>query len=198
MSLYESRTCWKGPDGSWKPESGGHYERAQVKDLKEFIGWDSLKNLVDESLKTPYYSKPHPFLSPEYREAKRREICQTDKAIQATAFLTGARISEVLMAHADNFAVEGEFLICKDLPVLKRFRKIASSVEYLDKPESGETVPKEYTWSKTYESFVKIKWVTEPKIELRGEFPIPLWEPFTDTLTERIREAKPGPGGLRW
>jgi len=71
MSLYESRTCWKGPDGSWKPESGGHYERAQVKDLKEFIGWDSLKTLVDESLKTPYYSKPHPFLSPEYREAKR-------------------------------------------------------------------------------------------------------------------------------
>lgn len=198
MTLYETRTCWKGPTGSWKPEQGGHYERAKVKDLKEFIGWESLKNLIDESLKTPYYSKPHPFLSDQYREEKRREICQTDKAIQVTAFLTGARISEVLMAHADNFAIEGEFLICKDLPVLKRFHKVASEIEYLDKPEAGEIVPKEYTWSKQYGSFVKIKWLTEPKIELREEFPIPTWEPFIDTLMERIKNAEPGPGGYRW
>jgi integrase len=197
-NLYTERTCWRGTDGSWRPEHGGHYERAKVKDLKEFIGWELLKDLIDESLKTRYFEKPHPFLTDEYREAKRREICLTDRAIQATAFLTGARISEVLMAHADNFSVEGDFLICKDLPVLKRFHKVASEIEYLDKPESGETIPKEYTWSKQYGAFVKIKWVTEPKIELREEFPIPLWEPFIDTLEKRIREAKPGPGGFRW
>lgn len=197
-NLYESRTCWKGPSGSWKAELGGHYERAKVKDLKEFIGWEPLRALIEESLKTPYYSRPHPFLTDSYREEKRREICLTDKAIQVTAFLTGSRISEVLMAHAENFNVEGEFIICKDLPVLKRFRKVASEIEYLDKPENNAVIPKEYTWSKQYGSFVKIKWVTEPKIELREEFPIPTWEPFTDTLLTRIKNAEPGPGGYRW
>ncbi|MCX6648957.1 MAG: hypothetical protein NTV61_06160 [Candidatus Bathyarchaeota archaeon] len=193
LNLYTGRTCERGLDGKWI-----HYERARVKDLKEFTGWESLGALIDESLKTPYYSRPHPFLSDSYREEMRREICQTDKAIQATAFLTGARISEVLMAHADNFSVEGDFIICKDLPVLKRFSKIASEVEYLDKPNAGEIVPSGYVWSKTYGAFVKIKWVTEAKIETREDFPIPLWEPFTDTLMERIRDAKPGPGGFRW
>jgi hypothetical protein len=193
MSLYESRTCEKDSTGKWI-----HYQRAKVQDLKGFVGWDSLNSIIEESLKTQYYSKPHPFLSDSYREEKRREICQTDKAIQVTAFLTGSRISEVLMAHSDNFSVEGDFLICKDLPALKRFHKVASEVEYLDKPESGEIIPSGYTWSKPYGAFVKIKWVTEPKIELREEFPIPLWEPFIDTLEERIREAKPGPGGYRW
>jgi len=193
LNLYTGRTCERGLNGKWIV-----YERARVKDLKEFIGFNSLKTLIDESLKTPYYSRPHPFLSNSYREEKRREICQTDKAIQATAFLTGSRISEVLMAHADNFSVEGDFIICKDLPVLKRFSKIASEVEYLDKPGGGEIIPKGYTWSKTYGAFVKIKWVTDARLDIREDFPIPLWEPFIDILEERIREAKPGPGGYRW
>ena len=192
-NLYAGRTCERGLNGKWL-----HYERAKVKDLKKFVGWESLSALIDESLKTPYYSRPHPFLSDSHRETMRREICQTDEAIQATAFLTGARISEVLMAHADNFNTEGDFLICKNLPVLKRFNKTASQVEYLSRPNAGEIIPKGYVWSKTYGAFVKINWVTTAKVESREDFPIPLWEPFTDILLKRIEEAKPGPGGYRW
>jgi hypothetical protein len=190
---YQLRTCEKAPDGKWI-----HYERQRVEQIKEFVGWDTLFLLALEAEKTLYYHQPHPFLSATYREEKRREICRTDKALQAAAFLTGSRISETLMAHAGNFDVEGDFLICKELPVLKRFTKTASKIHYLDKPESGEIIPKNYTWSKPYGAFVKIEWVTEPKIQLREEFPIPLWEPFVDILQERIREAKPGPGGYRW
>lgn len=194
-NLYSERTCIRGEEG-WI-----YYKRESVITLPGFIGFKTLSQLMEEALKTNYYSKPHPFLDPAYREQRRREICQMDQALLATSFLLGGRISEVLMAHIENFTFEDQFIVVKGLPTLKRFKKTATSTEILDRPESGQIIPKGYTWSSTYGAYVKNVWVTEAKLEEREDFCIGLWEPYVNILLEWIREATkkpPGEGGYKW
>ena len=147
-------------------------------------------------MKTRYYEKPHPFLSDEYRLEKRDYLRQFDMALIVTTFLTGGRISEVLMSHADNFIIEDEYIRVTGLPLLKRLKKKQTTVDVLDSPPKGSLEGK-YRYSKTYDAFISIGWETEPEIGTREDFPIPRWEPFVNIMMNWIKQTE-GQGGYRW
>ena len=47
----------------------GPRRRGVFKDVKEgFIGWNPIVHIAEESMNTPYYLRPHPFLTAEWRE----------------------------------------------------------------------------------------------------------------------------------
>jgi len=102
------------------------------------------------------------------------------------------------MSHAENFSVEDDFIRVNGLPLLKRLERKNSKVEVLDILPSDGVIPPGYRWSSRYEGYVKTGWTTEPKIGTRADFPIPRWEPGTDTLINWINQAEEAPGGYRW
>lgn len=116
------------------------YYRLNVKDyIEEFVGWKNLTALITHSGD----SRNQTFFS--------------------TLFLTGGRVSEVLQLQDSNFIVnetEG-VIICRDMPLLKRYKKIGK----ISSPE--EPGP---------------KWKTEKLIMKRKPFPILLKEPLTQNL----------------
>lgn len=154
-------------------------ERMSVdEDILEFCGWNFLARLINECENTPY----------QYSVEKHR---RRDRALVVTAFLTGGRISEVLMLRKSNFEFQDERIIVKDMALLKRFKK---TKEYLDMVEGKEqpTGPYGhlYHWSHKYEAWIKRRFDTKPVVKIREEFPIPYFEPLTTITVEWIKEAK--------
>ena len=96
-SIYQSTSNRKNFDGSWED-----YDKTSVTDVP-FMGREVMVGLLAVGLETPYYNKKHPFMDLETRMRLRRELCFRDTSLVAAAMLTGGRINEVLMLHADNF-----------------------------------------------------------------------------------------------
>jgi len=106
-------------------------------DVKEFCGWDYLMRII--------------------KRARKGE----ERALIATLFLTGGRVSEVLQLRRDHFDLSNEkVILVKGMPVEKRFRKV------------GE-----------YKIGGKVKWDTVKEFDERT-FPIMRSEPLVPTLLE--------------
>lgn len=74
-------------------------------DVQEFCGWPELMRII-------HSAKPG-----------------RDQALIAATFLTGGRISEVLLLKRGNFDLSNkEILIVKSMPVLKRFKKVGERI----------------------------------------------------------------------
>jgi len=118
--------------------------RGVARDIEEFPGWPTLLELT--------------------------EACETrlERAFIATLFLTGSRVSEALQLRGTNFEPleEEGLIICRNAPLLKRYRKLGVN------PDGG--------------------WVTEAVETYRRPFPILLAEPLTPYLLERLMEAGAG------
>ncbi|TET20620.1 site-specific integrase [Candidatus Bathyarchaeota archaeon] len=152
------------------------YTRMSVdEDVEEFCGWEFLTRLTNECDNTLYR-----FLPDKFRKR--------DKALVATAFLTGGRISEVLMLRRSNFEFQEERIVVKDMALLKRYEKIR---EYLDvrdeKPEGAFSDLYHYSYKR--EAWVKRTFDTKPIVKIRKDFPIPYFEPLTPIMVEWVKDA---------
>ena len=191
---YQNKKAKRNPDGTWE-----HFSRSKVTDLREFMGFDKLVKLcIIEPNRTQYYAKENPFMSTVKREKKRAELQFRDSALQCTCFLTGGRISEVLMLHANNFHIEEEQqrIIVNDMPLLKRYtvvREVLGSFKEIPPKEELVKLPShlEVRFNRKEMQFDLIKKRTTPEIKVRKPFPIPLWEkPLVDVLLDRIQWAQ--------
>jgi hypothetical protein len=178
------------------------YVRGNLKLLRErgFYGWSNFKDLLDEAMRTMYYEKPHPFLKDDWRVEERQRLRKFDRDLMAAALLIGGRISEVLMAHADNFTLDEGFLKVSKLPVLKRVDRQTfkgRKIPLLEAIQIGE-IPEGYVFDTETQCFIEQEVIVKSVTRERPDFPIPLWEPFIDLLQRRIGNAEPGKGGYRW
>jgi hypothetical protein len=96
-SIYQKTSNQKKFDGTWE-----YYDKTSFQDVP-FMDCEVMVGLLATGLETPYYDKKHPFMDLEIRMRLRQELCFMDTSLIATAILTGGRINEVLMLHADNF-----------------------------------------------------------------------------------------------
>ena len=193
---------YKNTDGTWE-----NYQRMSVEDIPEFVGWDFLMKLLGESQKTLYYPNVNPIEDiNSKRIALRREKRLRDAALISALFLTGGRISEVLMLTADNFKlqeIDGESrLLVSGMSLLKRYDKQEEVLDLKDERPEG-VLGRLYSYSKKRDAFVRVKWITESKIAERLSIPIPLWEPLALVLVDRINWAKENAdpdkfGGYPW
>ena len=91
-------------EGYW---ANHDYHRASVlRDIDEFCGWEFLNRLILECNDTNYYRKPD-------------LLRDRDKALIATLFETGGRISEVLALDKRNFKILPERVLVTGMIVLK-------------------------------------------------------------------------------
>ena len=193
---------YKNRDGTWE-----NYQRMSVEDIPEFVGGDFMMRLIGEAQKTMYYPQVNPIDEINSKRLKlRRELRLRDTALIATLFCTGGRISEVLMLTADNFKLEernGEHrLLVGNMALLKRYDKQEEVLDLKDERPEG-VLGRLYTYSKKRDAYVRVKWITESKLAERLAIPIPLWEPLTRVLVDRIEWAKKNAdpdkfGGYPW
>ena len=119
---------------------------------------------------------------------KRREMRERlqfrDRALIAALMSTGGRLQEVLMLNLHNFILskDEEFIIVREMPLLKQYdrEKVLVDVTREIPGEDG------YKWDAQERVFKKFEYPTTSKIEVRQEFPIPLWEPISFVLTEYL------------
>ena len=144
------------------------YRRRQVKeDVKRFVGWKALAGLI--------------------RKAEGYQADRT-KALIAVAFTTGGRIMEVMQLQSSNFTVEkdtGE-LVVKNMAVLKRYKKTGQWLEYVDEKPDNE-LARLYRWDEDKEQWVRNRYETKFQEETR-DFSIPIEEPFTPLILDRIEQ----------
>jgi len=113
------------------------------KDVKEFCGWAALMEIINKARLT------------------------RDKALIATTFLTGGRISEVLLLRKSNFDLSNpDVVLVKNMRVLKRYEK------------KGERMVNG-----------KKRWITELKKDYRT-FPILKKEPPVPILEDWLKGIK--------
>jgi len=118
--------------------------KRSVREIEEFCGWDLLIEIVER--------------------AQGLRI----KALIATLFLTGGRISEVLSLKRSNFDLSREEeIIVRRMPVGKRFKKV------------GERIVDG-----------KKRWITE-KVKAYRSFPIMRREPLVPFLVNYLETLKP-------
>ena len=153
-----------------------------------FVGWDKIIKIAEMCQYTPYYMKAHPFLSEDYRLSERLRLRVRDKLLVAVSFLTGGRISEVLMLRVGNFMVGRDFLFVHNMPLLKRFTKNLIEVDRLYEIPQDDAL--DYKWDAKKRAFIKYMIETISNIDRRDPFPIPLFEPLTDFLVSRLAEIK--------
>lgn len=167
---------------------GDEYERFKVGELPKFCGWDVLLNLIEECERTPYFKGSQLFrLSDADREALRRKLVMRDKALVATAFETGGRISEVLLLRRSNFEVHSDRVVVRDMPVVKRFAKVGEKIErWCGKGEPEDT--RIWHWSYKYDAWIRRKYVTKPRLDRRNVLEIPRFEPLTPFIVKWLGE----------
>ena len=164
--------------------------RGVFKDVKEgFIGWNPIIHIAEESMNTPYYLRPHPFLTAEWREEQREILRLRDKLLISLCFLTGGRISEVLMLKPENFSVEEEWIFVQGMPLLKRYEIHRIEVDRIHEIPSIE-IAKDYRWQPDNGAFVKYETSTEAQVVERQDFPIPRWEPLTNFVVDRLKSTE--------
>ena len=120
----------KGDTGWWASHD---FKKRSVEEIENFVGWEYLEKLVEKC------------------ERER------DRALIASLFETGGRVSEVLLLTKDMFLVQDPYLIVRAMPVLKRYEKIGVD-------EKG-------------------KWITKKKKGYRT-FPIHCREPLVSYLED--------------
>jgi len=160
--------------------------RRTLDEIEGFVGWHVIIALAEEAMKTPYYK--HSIL-PNI-ESRREYLRRRDRALISALFLTGGRVSEVLMLRVENFHVEEEFIWVEGMPLLKRYELKKELVDERATPPPKEEA-KNWRWNP--EKGVFEKWVIEgsiPKVVERPPFPIPRWEPLTDILLEWIEQSE--------
>jgi integrase len=158
---------------------GGEYRRFRVGELPRFCGWDVLLRLIRECENTPYLKGSQLFkLTEEEKERLRRRLVMRDKALIATLFELGSRVSEALMLRKSNFEVLPDRIIVRDAPVVKRYEKIGEHVEKWE----GEGEPSDtrtWHWSSRYDAWIRRRLVTRPRMDRRNVLEIPRFEPLT-------------------
>jgi len=114
-------------------------------DVREFCGYDFLVRLA-EAMGHPMY-----------------------KALIALLFETGGRVSEVLRLRKSNFVRRKNYLEVREMPVLKRYRKVRRVSDSSKK--SG------------------FRWITERKKEFRS-IPIPYDSPLVPYILDYLRTLR--------
>ncbi len=173
----------------WKAH-GDEYQRFRVEELPQFCGWDLLLSLVEECENIPYYETSRLIrLTEEERAEVRRRLVMRDQALIATAFETGGRISEVLALRCGNFEVAEDRIIVRDMPVVKRWRKLREEVEVW----RGEGDPEpglRYHFLPKYGGWVRRRFMTEGIKDRRNVLEIPTFEPLTPYIIQWLKWFK--------
>jgi integrase len=171
----------------WKAH-GKEYERFKVGELPKFCGWDVLQRLIKECENTPYFRRSHLFkLTEAEKEALRRKLIMRDKALIATAFETGGRISEVLALKPSNFEVKDDRIVVRDMPVVKRYEKVGERIQKWE----GEKDPEDtnlWHWSHKYDAWIRRRFITKPKMDRRNVLEIPRFESLTQYIIQWLEE----------
>jgi len=96
------------------------------RDVDEFCGWERLMSIIS------------------------RAPTQQDRALIATLFLTGGRVSEVLSLKRSNFDLSNkEFIVVKKMPVEKRF-KVMDKVPDPSKKSGYRWLTKKLNYDRTF------------------------------------------------
>lgn len=171
--------------------------RRVLKDITTgFVGWAKIGSLAKECMNNQYYAKPSSMFPDKLREKMRLEKQLRDRDLVSTIFLTGGRISEVLMAQERNFIVEEDFIFVHSFPLLKRYEWIKEVKETRINPPSNEEIAQakllgeRWFWNSNEGFFERYKKETKPVIKERSEFLIPRWEPLSEYLIERISKSE--------
>ncbi len=181
MSVVKTRGWY------WKVHRD-EYERFKVGELPKFYGWQTLLRLVEECENTPYFKRSNLFkLTEEEKEQLRRKLIMRDKALIATAFETGGRISEVLLLKKGNFEVKEDRLIVRDMPVVKRYEKVGERIEKWQGEGEPEDTGK-WHWSYKYDAWIRRRFITKPKMDRRNVLEIPRFEPLTQYIAEWLEQ----------
>ena len=171
----------------WKVH-GDEYKRFKVGPLPQFCGWDVLLRLIEECDNTQYYLKGRLLkLSDAEKEELRARLIKRDKALIATAFETGGRITEVLRLRKSMFTIESDRVIIKDMPVVKRWEKVR---EIIDRWQDENDPPPElnFHFLPKFGGWVKRKFVTKPVLDRRNTLEIPRSEPLTPFMVGWVEE----------
>jgi integrase len=178
----------KGKEGFWKTHE---YVRRRVTEIEEFVGWRTIMKLIDECENTPYYDNPNclKFATPERLEELRKRLVERDKALIATLFATGGRVSEVLMLRTENFVIEPERILVERMPLLKQIKRSQVIIDKKGyKPEG--LLGRLYKWSAKENAWIATETVRTLELGRRLRFPIPLFEPTSPYLLDWL--SKPG------
>jgi len=146
----------------WKVH-GQEYQRASIKNIKRFIGWNFLLDLIEECNNTLY------------RLDQVELLRQRDKGLIAALFLTGGRIKEVVQLRKANFDFEtGKHLgvvVVKGMKLVKRFEKIGEWMEFTEVLPTN-VMKRLYKWDEKEHMYYRRRWRTEPLDVARDDFPI--------------------------
>lgn len=136
-------------------------KRWTIEEVEEFCGWDFLGRMV--------------------------ELCkrERDRALLASAFLTGGRINEVLRLKKEHFDLSSDpnLIVIRAMPVSKRFEKVGEVAKWkclghCKRRWAGQPDPQYFERHK----LVEYKgWITRPK-EAYRTFVFPKTEPLVPLL----------------
>ena len=146
-----------GPNGLYP----GKYQRRNVEDdVKEFVGFQRLEQLIK--------------LVPQYNFNR-------NQVLFAATFETGGRIEEALGLKKENFTVENETVIVRNMRLLKRYEKTGSWIEWAqEKPKNK--LARLFKYDEEKKMFWRNRYYTESKDEIRKEFRFASTEKFADIL----------------
>jgi len=182
----------KGFIGFWNKATGNVYQRKSVeRDIQQFYGWPLLLDIVNECKNTRYFRKGKSlyFADKGTKEELRRRLIARDQALIAAIFETGGRILEVLMLQLHHFEVEKDRIYVKGMPIVKRFVKTDEILDIKDEKPTG-IFSHLYHWSHKKDGWVRRKWKTEPKIEVRGTLLLPKFEPLVKYLESWLEKTE--------
>jgi len=155
----------------------------------KFCGWGVLKHLVEAveiGLRDPLPSQNHVLIKDAYEKAEAR-------ALIATTFETGARISEVLRLTPRSFQVVSspEEAVVVTLTLSKRYRKKSRVAKYKATDGSAMrwlTEEKALRSGRPYEEY--LGWLTEPVLAIRRvEIPFSRENPEVSEPLARVMMA---------
>jgi integrase len=123
------------------------------------------------------------------------ELCNSlrlgrDRALFAALFLTGGRVSEVLALEKKNFEINRDFVIVKDMALIKRYKKLFGWVEYVKAPPEN-SLKRLYKYSKKIKGdkkFWRQRYKTEITPDTRADFSFPASEPLANILIAWLAE----------
>lgn len=141
-------------EGYWATHKGEYYKRSCNKDLHRFCGWNTLLKVINT-------------------------VDERTANLFMTLFLTGGRISEVLMMNKDSFEIGEEFIDVTGMRVLKKYNLIQQNFDF-----EKDLLPSPwYKYKAIYVSKLRREYRNFPI--KRSEPLTPRFEKFLDTLTEK-------------
>jgi len=141
----------------------------EIKKLGGFVGWKRLLELAAK------------FQGPKARR---------NRALYATAFLTGGRIGEVLLLKTENFTIDDEEITVEGMRLFKRYEKIGEWTEWRkEKPKNK--LARLYKYDKEKGLYYRTRYHTKKKEDYRSPFSFPREEPLAPILIDWI-ESRDG------